>query len=283
MTNVFINIIKPSGVSSAKVVSQVKRKLKTTCGHMGTLDPMASGVLPIATNRACRMFDYLTAKTKTYVARFTFGYQSDTVDATGNVEKVDVKIPTCDEIRSKLNVFVGTIWQTPPAYSAKNIDGKRAYQLAREGKEVVLAPKQIVVNRFELINQIDESTFEFEIECGGGTYIRSLCADLAKELNSVALMSALTRTKSGRFDILNGVTIDEFVSADDVEKYFINPDEVVDFEKLILTEAQSTKILNGVYENYGFKDGIYRVYAPDGFWGIGEAKEGKLRIRSYVR
>lgn len=279
----FINLIKPEGMSSAYAVGSVKRKLNSNCGHMGTLDPMASGVLPVGLEKTSRLFQYLLDKQKTYVARFKFGYTTDTLDTTGVLTEKSGLIPTAKEIESVLSKFVGEIDQVPPKYSAKCIDGKRGYQLARKGVDFVLEPKKVTVLSIRLLSQTDEDEFEFEIDCKGGTYIRSLARDIALSLNTLGVMSKLTRTASGVFCMENGVTVQEFMDSDNPQKYILPPDIAVDYQKIILTNTQAQKILDGVYEDYGYADGIYRVYNQNEFWGIGLAEKGKLRIKAYVR
>ncbi|MBQ8426607.1 MAG: tRNA pseudouridine(55) synthase TruB [Clostridia bacterium] len=279
----FINLIKPEGMSSAYAVGSVKRKLNCNCGHMGTLDPMASGVLPVGLEKTSRLFQYLLDKEKTYVARFKFGYTTDTLDITGAVTEKSGLIPTAKEIESVLSNFVGEIDQVPPKYSAKCIDGKRGYQLARKGVDFVLEPKKVTVLSVKLLSQTDADEFEFKIDCKGGTYIRSLARDIALSLNTLGTMSKLTRTASGVFCMENGVTVQEFMDSDNPEKYILPPDIAVDFEKIVLSKNQAQKILDGVYEDYGYADGIYRVYNESEFWGIGVAEKGKLKIKAYVR
>jgi tRNA pseudouridine55 synthase len=208
--NGFVNIIKPQGMSSALAVSLVKKKIykqfgKQSIGHMGTLDPMASGVLPMGINQANRLFDYLLDKEKTYVAEFTFGYITDTLDSTGTTEKTTDFIPSIDDIKQKCNDFVGEIDQIPPKYSAKSIGGKRGYELARSGVDFELAPKKVTVISFDLVEQINDVTYKFVIKCKGGTYIRSLCRDLALSLGSLAVMSKLDRVGAGVFSYENAI------------------------------------------------------------------------------
>lgn len=279
----FINILKPEGMSSAYAVGAVKHKFKVPCGHMGTLDPMASGVLPVGIGKTSRMFPFLLDKNKTYIARFKFGEMTDTLDKTGVVIETTDFIPTEQEIRSVLSKFVGEIEQVPPKYSAKCVNGKRGYWLSRHGIDFELEPKKVIVNKFELRNKISDTEYEFLIECGGGTYIRSLGRDLGFILSSLATMTKLERTKSGIFDLSNGVLLEEFKSSDDPEKYIIPSENAVDFEKIVLTNAQATKILDGVFSNYGYPDGFYRVFNEKEFWGIGESKQGILKIKAYVR
>ncbi len=279
----FINLIKPEGMSSAYAVGSVKRKLRANAGHMGTLDPMASGVLPIGIEKTSRLFQYLTDKDKRYVARFKFGYTTDTLDVTGATTESTGVIPTIEQIKSVLSGFIGEIDQVPPKYSAKCIDGKRGYQLARKGIDFTLQAKKVTVLNVECTCQTDTDEFEFVIDCKGGTYIRSLARDIAFSLNTVGVMSKLTRTVSGVFCMENGVTVEEFMDSDSPEKYILPSDIAVGFDKITLTAKQAQKILDGVYEDYGFKDGTYRVYNQDEFWGVGQAEQGKLKIKSYVR
>ena len=201
----FINVIKPSGMSSAYAVGAVKKKFNCPCGHMGTLDPMASGVLPVGLHKTSRLFDYLLDKTKRYIATFKFGVLTDTLDSTGNVIATSSVIPSKEQIQSKLTDFVGEISQIPPKYSAKCIDGKRGYELARKGVDFTLAPKIVTILDFKLTKQISDNEFEFTIDCKGGTYIRSLARDLGSSLGSMAIMTSLIRAKSGFFSLENGV------------------------------------------------------------------------------
>jgi tRNA pseudouridine55 synthase len=279
----FINLIKPKDMSSARAVTAVKKKFNMPCGHMGTLDPMASGVLPVGLGKASRLFQYLLDKDKVYIAKFKFGFTTDTLDVTGEVQDKCSLIPSLSEIQAVMSDFVGEIDQIPPKYSAKCIDGKRGYQLARKGVEFELPPKKVTILSAQCLKQTEENEFEFEFKCKGGTYIRSLARDIAQKLGTLGVMSALDRRAAGIFNYENGVGVEEFYDCDTPEKYLIPADDAVSFEKLVLTEKQATKILNGVYENYGFKDGIYRVYNQSEFWGVGESLGGVLRINAYVR
>lgn len=279
----FINVNKPSGMSSAFAVGKIKKIFGCPCGHMGTLDPMASGVLPVGIGKASRLFPYLLDKTKTYVAEFTFGFETDTLDGTGKVLRENGSVPSESEIKSVLPSFTGKIEQIPPKFSAKCVDGKRGYELARKGVEFDLKGKTVTVHRLEMIGGGDNGAFTFKIECGGGTYIRSLCRDIAYSLNTFATMTNLKRTRSGVFTLDNAVTPDALSDIESAKDLLIPADEVVDFEKIRLPKDRAEKILNGVFENIGVGDGLFRVYAEDEFWGIGEGKDGVLRIKSYVR
>ncbi len=279
----FINVIKPEGMSSAYAVGAVKKKFNCPCGHMGTLDPMASGVLPVGLGKTSRLFDYLLDKSKTYVAVFRFGLSTDTLDITGEVTNTTSVIPTEEVVVQNLAQFVGEIEQIPPKYSAKCIDGKRGYQLARKGVEFTLNSKKVTVTAFNLIEKLSDTDYKFEIKCKGGTYIRSLARDLGAACGSLAVMTSLARTESGVFNMENGVTVEELKASSDPEKYIIPSDNAVNFEKVVLTDKQATRILNGLFDKYPLSDGTYRVYNQTEFWGIGVVSEGILKIKAYVR
>ena len=270
-------------MSSAYAVGKVKKILRCPCGHMGTLDPMASGVLPVGIGKASRLFDYMLDKEKTYVAHFRFGVLTDTLDITGQTEKTSDVIPKKEQIDLAVKNFIGEIDQVPPNYSAKCVDGKRGYQLARNGVEFTLPPKKVTVLDFKCIRQISDTDFEFVIKCKGGTYIRSLARDLGLSLGTYAVMSSLDRTECGVFNYQNGISVQDLQTIEDVESNLIKAEDTVNFEKIVLTELQAQKILNGLYDNLGYKDGVYRVYNQNAFWGVGISKDGILKIKSYVR
>ena len=150
--NGFLNVYKPSGMSSAYALNLIKKRFKgEKMGHMGTLDPLASGVLPVAFGKSTRLFDYLLDKDKVYKAEFTFGYETDTLDRGGVVIKDNGKLPTESDIISVLPSLVGEVMQMPPIYSAKNVNGKRSYELARLGVEVELKPKKVTITSIDFI------------------------------------------------------------------------------------------------------------------------------------
>lgn len=274
-----INVNKVQGVSSAREVAVIKRLTGLSCGHMGTLDPMASGVLPIAVGNATRLFDYLLTKTKSYVATFKFGQDYDTLDVTGTLLLSGGRVPTEDEIQSVIPKFTGEIMQTPPNYSAKNINGKRGYQLARAGVNFVLPPKKVTINEIKLLGGCGDE-YSFEITCGGGTYIRSLGKDIALSLGTCAAMSALVRTASGPFNINDSVKTEE-LNGDNVEKYLIPCDEVISYPRIDLSEKTGKKLFNGISVTTDLPDGIYKIYAPDGsFYGLSEVTVGVMKVRT---
>ncbi len=275
----FINVNKACGASSAKEVSIIKRLTGMPCGHMGTLDPMADGVLPVAIGNSARLFDYFLDKKKKYLATFKFGCDSDTLDTTGNVENNVGHIPTAEQIREVLSEFVGEIMQIPPKYSAKNIDGKRGYELARAGVEFDIPPKKVTIYSVELKENISDDSYTFEIECGGGTYIRSIARDLGKRLSTCAIMSALTRTQSGVFTLGNSVCTAN-LTRESIEKSIIPTESVLSFDSIYPTERQAFKLFNGLSVESDKPDGIYKIYKDGFFYGLAEIKHSILKVRT---
>lgn len=282
--NGFLNLYKPKGVSSAFVLNQIKRSVRgETVGHMGTLDPLASGVLPVAIGKSARLFDFLLDKSKTYVADFAFGYETDTLDLEGKVIRTSPVIPTEEEIARVLPSLCGDVDQIPPLFSAKCVNGKRGYELARKGKEFTLPPKRVRIEKIELLGRTEENKYRFLIVCGGGTYIRSIARDIGEALGSCATMTDLVRKSSGIFDMDSSVTAERFANAEDKKSLLIPPDEVVSFPKLELTEREAERLFNGLYDRFSFPDGIYRVYEPNAFYGVGILTDGKLKVKAYIR
>ncbi|MBD5632067.1 MAG: tRNA pseudouridine(55) synthase TruB [Clostridia bacterium] len=275
----FINLDKEEGASSAKEVAVIKRLTNTPCGHMGTLDPMASGVLPVAIGNAARLFDFFLDKRKTYIATFRFGADSDTLDTTGNLRENAGKVPDISQISSVLSEFIGEIDQIPPKYSAKNISGQRGYQLARAGIEFELSPKKVNIYTLKLLKQISLDSFSFEIECGGGTYIRSIARDIAIRLNTVAVMSALVRTQSGIFKIDNAVK-SKNLTAENIKNFIIPTQDVLPYQSITPCKTDAKKLFNGLSVKCGEPDGIYKIFDTDGsFYGLAEVTQSVLKVR----
>lgn len=197
-----LNLNKPGGLTSRAVVDMVVRPLRETkVGHAGTLDPLATGVLVVCVGAATRLIEYVQRMSKTYRTTVLLGARSDTLDADGQVVAVESpRVPSAPEIRTALAAQVGTIAQIPPQYSALKVHGRRAYDLARAGHAVDLAPRHVIISRIDVLAYA-WPRLDLEIDCGSGTYIRSIARDVGESLECGGLVEVLTRTRIGPFTL----------------------------------------------------------------------------------
>jgi len=280
----FINVYKPSGLSSSAVVVKLKKQFHIDkIGHMGTLDPLASGVLPIAIGKATRMFNYFLEKNKTYVATFEFGFQTNTLDLDGEVVKTSDCIPTKSEIVKKLRQFIGYISQIPPDFSAKSVNGVRSYNLARAGQQVELKPQKVCIERFELLSCNDKQ-YTFEITCSSGTYIRALGRDLAESLNSVCTMVKLERIESGVFNIKNATTMDDILKSNNLDQFLMDVTDV--FPKIPIIEINDflyNRIRNGltIHNIYSIET-ITFVRYQNRIIGVAKNINDELKLKTFL-
>ena len=284
MYNGIINVNKPSNISSFQVVSVVRKLTNVKkVGHLGTLDPMACGVLPIAVGKATKLFDYFLNKRKGYRACFCFGIETDTFDSEGVVtSRCDTKI-NLEDVKSATKKFIGKISQVPPKFSAKSVNGVRAYEMARNNKEFELKPVNIDVYKFDAISQISENVFMFNIECGSGCYIRSLCRDLAKELNTVGYMPMLIRTDAGIFKIEDSIDFTTLKNSDNLEQFIIPIDKCLPFDSIQLNDDCTKKIKNGLVIYTDLVDGLYKLYdSKNSFFALGRADNNKLKMELFL-
>lgn len=289
--NGFAVINKPSGMSSSDIVIKCRNALskainsKIKCGHMGTLDPMASGILIVAFGNTTRLFDYLLEKEKTYIATFVFGEERDTLDATGTVTG-QAELPNYQRILDILPSFVGIVDQIPPKYSAVNINGRRAYDLARKGAEFEIRSKKVNIKAIEICDKILDGEkckeIKLRIVCGGGTYIRSICRDLAYKANTLGHMSALVRTECGGFGMESSIGLQEFVASP--------VDHIIDTEKLLskvmsfleITDTEYRKIRNGQTVKKDIKDGYYGAKSNGKLCFIVKAEDNTVKSVCYL-
>lgn len=269
-------INKPVGVSSNKVVNMVKYALGAKkCGHLGTLDLEGQGLLPVTVNNATKLFDYFLKKDKTYETVFVFGYETDTLDTSGEiVKKMECNI-TKEQVEKILPTMIGKYMQMPPQYSAKKVGGKTAYKEARKGNVVDLKPKEVEIYDFKLLKQEAENTFRFLVSCSSGTYIRSLCRDLAEKLSTFGSMQCIIRTKCGGFKLEDAHTIEDIENG---KFAMISCDTVFDFEKKYLSLSECEKLYNGQIIDFDCEDGDYRFYNEEDFIGVGRVENKKLRL-----
>lgn len=276
-----VNVLKPAGYTSNKVVSIIKHKLKAKkVGHLGTLDPSVAGVLPVCIDKATRLFDHYLQKNKTYRAIFIFGKTTDTLDSDGQITGISDKIPSTEEIIEGTKKLTGIQQQIPPHYSAKNINGQRAYTLARQNIEFTLKPKEVEIYRFELLSKISENAFLFEIACSAGTYIRSLIRDLAEHCGTVGYMGALIRTESGNFTIADAVEMDEITEKDIIKAETL----LKDLETFDLHSDFYSRLINGIRVEVDSPDKQnIALYCNNQLIGIADIKDKQIIIKTNLR
>lgn len=260
-----INIYKQKGYTSHDVVAVVRKTLNTSkVGHTGTLDPEAQGVLPICIGKATKIAEYLTSQTKRYEAEVTLGVTTTTEDHTGEIVQTNEVIFDQQAIELAVNAFKGEYLQTPPMYSAIKVDGRRLYELAREGKTVERKSRLITIFDINILEYMPPNKIKIDVICSKGTYIRTLCVDIGQKLGCGAHMSALLRTQSGRFLIKDSITLDQlkdYKENNKIDGLLLNIDEALcDFSKLATKKSCIKALYNGniIFEN-GIVQDIYSL------------------------
>lgn len=292
--NGVINVYKEKGFTSHDVVAKLRGILKTKkIGHTGTLDPDAEGVLPICIGNATKLCDLIMDKTKTYEAELVLGKRTDTQDLSGEVlaeygKSIDLSE---DEIKKAIKSFIGEYDQIPPMYSAIKVNGKKLYELARQGIEVERKARRVVIYDIEILD-IQLPIIKIRVDCSKGTYIRALCNDIGDKLEVYGCMGYLLRTKSGKFDISESKKLSEIEKIRDegkLDDIIIPTDEILDYKRLVVKEDFEKLLLNGnpllsnMFENEGdIDDGLekYRVYGKKGFVGVYKKLQGERILKS---
>ena len=280
--NWVLNIDKPQGITSHDVVDIIRKIFPTQkIGHTGTLDPIATGVLPICIGKATKLSEILTSEIKKYRVKMLLGVETDTYDITGRI--VFASVVKNDEIyiKERIKRFIGKQLQTPPLYSAIRIDGKHAYSYAREGQVVKLEPREIEIFNIEDIEvKLEKREVEFVVECTKGTYIRSLVNDIGKKIGCGAIMIELTRLQTGNFKIEDSIKLYDFLKLDydvmldkiiSIDKYFD------DKRKVNLSKDEYLKFVNGVKFDVNSGEGIVRVYCENRYRGLGTIENKVLK------
>ena len=252
-----INIYKERGFTSHDVVAVVRKTLNTKkAGHTGTLDPDAEGVLPVCVGQATKLADYIMAERKSYRAEITFGAETTTQDASGEViEKYDFRFDE-NALRNVLKDFIGPQRQLPPMYSAIKVNGKKLYELAREGKEIERKAREIEIYDIRIVDIFPPDRAVIDVDCSKGTYIRTLCSDIGKKLGWGAYMSSLIRTASGRFLIEDAVKLDELkeiAKNGGIDSVLITPDRALaDYKRITVGKKAEKYLYNGgkIYDRY---------------------------------
>ena len=283
--NGIVIVDKPAGWTSQDVAARLRGVFhERRIGHGGTLDPMATGVLPIFVGRATRAVEFFEHAEKEYVAGLRLGVQTDTQDLTGEIVAQRPVSVTREQVQAALEGFLGVQEQLPPMYSAVKIGGKKLYELARQGKTVERKPRQIELLELELLSG-ENADWQFRVRCSKGTYVRTLCHDIGQALGCGGCMSSLRRTKAGGYGLDRAVTMEEIISMDDPVACLLPVDSVFDWlPRVTVHENQLRAIYNGAaVKASGLADGSYRVYAPDGtFLMVGLAEGGTLKtVKSF--
>ena len=268
-------IDKPEGITSHDVVAKVRKALHTKkAGHTGTLDPLATGVLVVCVEKATKLVQYLTCENKTYEVQMKLGIKSDTGDITGNIIETDDNISeklselNLEKINEILNTFLGAQKQVPPMYSAIKVNGKKLYEYAREGVEIEREERDIEIHSIENVS-FENDILKYTVSCSKGTYVRSLCEDIAKKLGTCGTMTALRRTVTGEFEIKDSIQIEEIS-----EEKIISMEKL--FDKKIDVSNNMKKLINGEEIKVDLEDGLYNLYS-DEYVGIGKVTSKKLK------
>lgn len=282
MKNGLIIIDKEEGLSSFAVVSRVRRLLGIEkAGHTGTLDPMATGVLPVLLGRGVKASEYMLTSDKHYIATLLLGITTDTEDVTGEVLTRSDRIPTEEEVRSAVNSMLGDSMQVPPMYSALKVGGKKLCDLAREGKTVEREPRRITVHSIKT-RRTSELEYELDVSCSKGTYIRTLCADIGKKLGTGGVMKTLRRAEASGFTLDDAVTLTdlEAMSEEEREARILPIETVFKNERRITLPPFFARLARCGVEIYEKKLGIklkpserIALYDEKGFFALGEVRE----------
>ena len=280
--NGIIIINKPKGCTSHDIVYKAKRIFNEKVGHTGTLDPNATGVLPLLIGKGTEISKYLINHDKTYEAILQLGEKKDTADSEGKtIEEQNVTSEMLSEVNVKkvLQSFEGHQEQIPPMYSAIKVNGKKLYEYARKGQTVELKPRKIEIYKMELLNiDIQNKTIEFRVDCSKGTYIRTLCENIAERIGTVGYMKELKRTRVGEFKIEDEITIQELEYSKNKLEKFITLEKFFENSKNILLDDRKIKLfLNGVKLTCNYENGIYKIYHNDKLIGTGIVENNLLK------
>ena len=278
-----IVIDKPAGFTSHDVVGKLRGILhERRIGHGGTLDPMATGVLPVFVGRATRAVEFCENAEKEYIAGLRLGVSTDTQDVTGNIISENADDVSDAELKSTLKKFLGKQTQIPPMYSAVKIGGKKLYELARKGVEIERKPRDIEIKKLELVGKTDCGDHMLDIVCSKGTYIRTLCSDIGDSLSCGGTMSYLRRVRAGAFSEKDAVSLDfvaEHFDAGDTQSFMRPIDSLfAEYKKDTVTDENALRqVMNGGGYKNDLSEGKYRVYGKNGeFLMLGEVKNGMM-------
>lgn len=282
--NGIVIVDKPSGWTSQDVVSKLRGVFQTRrIGHGGTLDPMATGVLPVFVGRATRGVEFFEHAEKTYEATLQLGIITDTEDTTGTVLEEKPVTVTREQFLAALEPFRGEIQQIPPMYSALKVNGQKLYELARKGKEVERKPRTITIHQLDCL-EFNGTTAKIRVRCSKGTYIRTLCKDIGVALGCGGCMAALRRVAAGAYTIAEAIPLAELVATEDPGRFLRPVDSMfTQYDKITLTPNQEKRCRNGNSFSMALPDGTYRAYSQAGeFLMLAKAESGVMStIKSF--
>lgn len=285
--NGILNVYKPKEWTSHDIVAKIKKITGQKVGHTGTLDPLAQGVLPVLIGKGTLCSKYLVNHNKKYRVELKLGKRTATLDAEGEIVE-EKEIPqglleqaNQEEIKKALEKFKGEIEQTPPIYSAIKVKGKKLYEYARKGQEVEIPTRKITIYSIELVEILkDENVIIFDVSCSKGTYIRTLCEDIATSLKTIGYMQNLVRLQVGEFNVKDSITLtmENEKDLEIIEKNIISVEKIFgEYPKLDIEPSRIKHFLNGVKITQNVKDGIYRIYTENKFIGIGIVRSKLLK------
>ena len=282
--NGIVIVDKPQGWTSQDVTARLRRVFNTRrIGHGGTLDPMATGVLPVFVGRATRGVEFFEHAEKTYETVLRLGITTDTEDISGTVLTQQDAFVTGEQLEQVLQRFRGDILQVPPMYSALKVGGQKLYDLARKGKEVERQPRPITIHELTLLGMEAEG-IRLRVRCSKGTYIRTLCKDIGEALGCGGCMAALRRVTAGEYTIEESVPLQQLLETEEPEKYLRQVDTMFrNHAAVTLTEKQEKRCRNGNSFSINLPDGTYRAYGKDGeFLALSKAENGTFStIKSF--
>lgn len=285
--NGFLCVLKPPGMTSSDVVVRIRRMLPrgTKVGHAGTLDPEASGVLPLMIGKASRLFDYLVEKEKVYVAQLKPGYATDTQDAHGQIIAGEGEWVTRAQLEAVLPQFIGDIDQIPPMFSALKRDGQKLCDLARQGVTIEVEARKTQVHEIDVLHDLPDGSFLIAVRCGKGTYIRTLCHDIGRALGTQAHMGYLLRAKTGMFALEDAHTLEEIAAAEDLSALLVAMDRPLEHLPRVDVKPHAERFVrNGnaltrkelVQQS---DEGVsVRLYLGDRFAGIGRMQGETMKF-----
>ncbi len=275
---------KPSDWTSFDVIAKARGIIGTRkLGHSGTLDPMATGVLPIFIGRATKAVDMQIIKDKEYIAVFKLGLNTDTGDITGEIINQRPVYANKEKVLAEIENFKGEIKQYPPMYSAVKVNGQPLYKLARQGVTVERKKRTAIIKEIEMLDHNEEkNTYTIRVLCGEGTYIRTLVEDIGENIGCGAVLTSLTRTKACGYSLEDTITLEDLQKARDedrIDELIIDVDTVfMHLDRIDLTEELSVRIMNGARSRISKPDGDYRVYYQDKFYAVANVTDKKMSV-----